>query len=122
MPVNLLQNAVNYGNDHVLVTLRKKRANIVFSIEDDGPGIPENQRVDILKPFVRGQHADGGNSSKGYGMGLAIVSRIAQWHNARFSINSSSQLGGAQFDIVFPALNSAVASNAHSRKCTDSDH
>lgn len=113
---NLLQNAVNYGNDQVKVSLTKKRAVIVLSIEDDGPGIPEGQRLDILKPFVRGQHTDGSNTSKGYGMGLAIVSRIAQWHNARFSISASSQLGGAQFDIVFSANSGAAATSAHTRK------
>ncbi len=99
---NLLQNAVNYGNKHVLVTINSKRSKILLSVEDDGPGIPEDQRHEMMKPFVRGQLSDGSQSSKGYGMGLAIVSRIAQWHMAEFSIDRSKTLGGARFDILFP--------------------
>ena len=105
---NLLQNAVNYGDKNVSVTISRKRANILLSIEDDGPGIPEDQRRDILKPFVRGRSSDGRQSGKGYGMGLAIVSRIAQWHNATFSISNSETLGGARFDILFPGAGSAM--------------
>lgn len=105
---NLLQNAVNYGSSKVSVTLIRKRSNVVLSIEDDGPGIPVEQRSDILKPFVRGQKIDGTQSGQGYGMGLAIVSRIAQWHNAQFSINDSHELGGARFDVLFPVVNSGI--------------
>jgi len=106
---NLLQNAVNYGNNKVLVTLTRKRSKIILSIEDDGPGIPVEQRRDILKPFVRGQQNAARQPGKGYGMGLAIVSRIAQWHNAQFSIGDSEVLGGARFDILFLADSSAAA-------------
>lgn len=112
---NLLQNAVNYGNSQVCVTLIKKRSKIILSVEDDGPGIPEEQRSDILKPFVRGQQNDGSQPGKGYGMGLAIVSRIAQWHNAQFLISESAGLGGARFDILFPedaSLISVIPSSA----------
>jgi len=120
---NLLQNAVNYGEKTISVSLIKKRANVILTIEDDGPGIPENQRRDMLKPFVRGQHTDGTQSGKGYGMGLAIVSRIAQWHNARFSIGKSDDLGGARFDIVFSsglvvAGSNQMANEAASRSAT----
>jgi len=113
---NLLQNAVNYGNSRVSVSLVKKRLNIVLSIEDDGPGIPIEMRAEVLKPFVRGKHEEmyeSGNS-KGYGMGLAIVSRIAQWHDAKFVVGSSEKLGGAQFDIVFPLAAHAVTKDMKS--------
>lgn len=100
---NLLQNAVNYGHSKAAVTLSKKRSSIVLSIEDDGPGIPEEARKEMLKPFIRGKREEAGASSKGYGMGLAIVSRIAQWHDAKFIVGESSDLGGARFDIIFPA-------------------
>ncbi len=99
---NLLQNAVNYGDKQVRVTLAKNRAGIALSIEDDGPGIPADQHDEILKPFVRGNQKQQKDMHKGYGMGLAIASRIAQWHEATFTISRSSTLGGAQFDIVFP--------------------
>lgn len=109
---NLLQNAVNYGQSTVSVSMTKKRGSVVLTIEDDGPGIPAEQRHDILKPFVRGQKSDGSQSGKGYGMGLAIVSRIAQWHNAEFIIGQSELLGGARFDITFPAASGVLTDNA----------
>lgn len=97
---NLLQNAVNYGRSKVKVSIQLKRSHAVISIEDDGPGIAQELRDEMKKPFVRGQHTDGNQSGKGFGMGLAIVSRIAQWHNAEFDIKDSQELGGAKFDIV----------------------
>ena len=105
---NLLQNAVNYGKSQVLVSLSKKRSSIILSIEDDGPGIPVEMRDEILKPFVRGKHEEANASGKGYGMGLAIVSRIAQWHDAKFIISRSERLGGARFQIIFAALSSVA--------------
>ena len=106
---NLLQNAVNYTNGRVSVSLAKKRAGIVLSIEDDGPGIPAEMRNEMLKPFVRGKREEANVSSKGFGMGLAIVSRIAQWHDAQFVIGRSEKLGGAQFVILFAATSSTAA-------------
>ena len=106
---NLLQNAVNYGKSQVSVSLLKKRSSIVLSIEDDGPGIPAELRDEMLKPFVRGKNEEANASGKGYGMGLAIVSRIAQWHDAQFVIGHSDSLGGARFDIVFSAASNAAS-------------
>lgn len=104
---NLLQNAVNYGNSRVAVALVKKRNRIMLTIEDDGPGIPEERRREMLKPFVRGDH-NNDTGSKGYGMGLAIASRIAEWHGANFVLSDSEQLGGARFDISFPVASSSM--------------
>ncbi|MBX2835923.1 MAG: two-component sensor histidine kinase, partial [Gammaproteobacteria bacterium] len=86
---NLLQNAVNYSESCVGVSIVRKRGKVRLSIEDDGPGIPVEKREDMLKPFVRGKNREGVASGKGYGMGLAIVNRIAQWHNAQFIITDS---------------------------------
>ena len=108
---NLLQNAVNYGTSQVSVSLVKKRTSIVLTIEDDGPGIPTEMRAEMLKPFVRGKREEAGASGKGYGMGLAIVNRIAQWHDAHFIIGHSERLGGAQFEVYFPVASSAAAKN-----------
>ena len=102
---NLLQNAVNYSDSAVLVTLIALRSTLVLSVEDDGPGIPEDQRVEILKPFVRGKEQTRTGSSKGYGMGLAIVNRIAQWHKAEFNVEKSDKLGGAKFTLRFKTKN-----------------
>ncbi len=102
---NLLQNAVNYSDSAVLVTLIAHRSTLVLSVEDDGPGVPEDQRVEVLKPFVRGKEENRAGSRKGYGMGLAIVNRIAQWHKAEFSVEKSDKLGGAKFTLRFKTKN-----------------
>lgn len=100
---NLLQNAVNYGGGQAAVSINRKRSTLVMTVEDNGPGIPLEKRKDMLKPFVRGSEHESGAARKGYGMGLAIVSRIAQWHDAQFLVGQSERLGGARFDIIFPA-------------------
>jgi two-component system OmpR family sensor kinase len=51
-----------------------------------------------LKPFIRGEHS---HDKPGYGMGLAIVSRIAQLHHASLVITDSAELGGAEFCLTF---------------------
>ena len=48
---NLLQNAIVYGEGQVIVTLSGSQNRVIIIIEDDGAGIPEKQREDILKPF-----------------------------------------------------------------------
>ena len=54
---------------------------------------------DVLKPFNRG--ATG--STDGYGLGLAIVQRIAEWHGASLQLDRCTLLGGANFILEFPA-------------------
>lgn len=95
---NLVQNACKYGRGQVRVSLQcvdKNRCRLV--IEDNGDGIAEQDRDAMLKPFVRGE----GHAAKGYGMGLAIVSRIAVWHKAELSILPSEDLGGAKIQLDF---------------------
>ena len=95
---NLLGNAQQYGNNEIKLSVIKKDAKLSFIISDDGPGIAEDKRSELMKPFMRGEQA---HKSPGYGMGLAIVVRIAQLHDATFSINDSVELGGAEFSVSF---------------------
>lgn len=92
---NLLQNAVAYGVSEVLIEISARSAG--FSVHDDGPGIPEAQRGTMLKPFQRGDESKRG----GYGLGLAVVARIAAHHNAQLVVGQSSELGGAKFTVTF---------------------
>jgi two-component system OmpR family sensor kinase len=95
---NLLGNAIQYANDKVNLTVLKKTGKLHLIISDDGPGIAKEKRNELLKPFMRGEQA---HDKPGYGMGLAIVTRIAQLHDATISISSSIELGGAQFSVTF---------------------
>jgi two-component system OmpR family sensor kinase len=98
---NLLGNALQYARNEIKLSVIEKNAKLSFIISDDGPGIAEEQRSKLMKPFMRGEQA---HENLGYGMGLAIVVRIAQLHDARFSITDSVELGGAEFCVTFKRL------------------
>jgi len=95
---NLLSNAIQYANHKISVTVSKKNSKTSLIIADDGQGIEKERRQEILKPFTRGDNA---SDKQGYGMGLAIVTRIAQWHEASLNIEQCNHLGGAKFIIEF---------------------
>jgi two-component system OmpR family sensor kinase len=97
---NLLQNALNYGHSKVIVSIKTVENSIVLGVEDDGEGIAFEDRAKIVKPFIRGNDSE--QSIKGYGMGLAIVTRILQWHQGSLTIGESKLLGGAEFKITLP--------------------
>lgn len=94
---NLLQNAVRYAEQHVSVSVVHDSGRIVFCVQDDGPGIEEDKRSAVVKPFVKGNSFE----KSGYGMGLAIVARVAEWHGASLLISSSELLGGASITVEF---------------------
>ena len=95
---NLLGNAQQYANNEITLRVEKRDSKLQFIISDDGPGIAKEKRDELLKPFMRGEQF---HEKPGYGMGLAIVSRIAQLHHATFTITDSAELGGAEFCLSF---------------------
>jgi two-component system OmpR family sensor kinase len=97
---NLLQNSIRYGSGVVAVNLAKEDDKVVFSVEDNGKGIAEGIRKDVLKPFVRGDATK--HSIKGHGIGLAIVKRILDWHKGYIEISDSVTLGGAKLTVSLP--------------------
>jgi len=97
---NLVQNALNYGRSKVGITIEATPQGILLCVSDDGDGIDVDDREQIIKPFIRGNDSE--QSIKGYGMGLAIVTRILQWHQGSLTITDSKQLGGAEFRITLP--------------------
>lgn len=97
---NLIQNACQYCRGNVEIKLEEKKQTVYFIVSDNGTGIAEEQRKKILKPFIRGTETK--DKIKGYGMGLAIVNRILQWHQGEISISNSAKLKGAEFTIELP--------------------
>lgn len=95
---NLLINAHQYANGCIKVGVQRNGKFVQLTVEDNGPGIPFEKRQELLKPFIRGDNPD---VTPGYGMGLAIVSRISQWHQAELEISHSVELGGAKFCVFF---------------------
>jgi len=97
---NLIQNACQYCHKKVEISLFEQKECIILTISDDGKGIAPAQREQILKPFIRGENKD--QSVKGYGMGLAIVKRILEWHSGEIKIDDAINLTGAKFTISLP--------------------
>jgi two-component system osmolarity sensor histidine kinase EnvZ len=96
---NLLNNAVRYGeNARVAVRLTDKSLRI--RVEDDGPGIPRDQREAAMKPFVRLDPSRNQDKGSGVGLGLAISADVARAHGGVLRLNESSDLGGLCADIV----------------------
>ncbi|HSG51349.1 MAG TPA: ATP-binding protein [Rheinheimera sp.] len=97
---NLLVNAKKYAQLQIKVSLIEQPYDWQIMVEDDGPGIADSLKTDIFKPFYRIETSRNKHSG-GFGLGLAIVQRVAQWH--RGSVQAvDSTLGGAAFVLVLP--------------------
>ncbi len=96
---NLVSNAQRYGSRvrlSVQVTDRATR----FSVEDDGPGIPEKDREAALRPFERLDKSRNPNEGGCVGLGLAIVNDIARSHGGSLRLSQSEDFGGLRADLV----------------------
>ena len=69
-------------------------------VEDDGPGIPESQREQALKPFARLDPARNQDKGTGVGLGLAITADVARAHGGTLRLGEAEGLGGLRADIV----------------------
>lgn len=99
---NLLVNAKRFARDKVLLILQSGSDAIEIRVEDDGPGIDPKQRAEILKPFVR-LDPSRQKGFGGFGLGLAIVCRVLEWHKASIEVGDSAS-GGASFKIKLPLV------------------
>ena len=100
---NLVGNAVRYCDHHVLISGGLNDEGMAYiCVEDDGLGIPEEERSRIFEAFSRLDNSRT-RASGGYGLGLSIVSRIAYWFGGSVTIDDSPELGGARFTMVWPA-------------------
>lgn len=96
MFTNCLVNAFRFARNEIHVKITVNSNTIECVIDDDGLGIPEHEREHVLKPFYRLDSA-----SKGHGMGLAIVARIANWHQAQLTLTHSLILNGLRVSFLF---------------------
>jgi signal transduction histidine kinase len=97
---NLLQNAVRFTNSRIQITLMTVDEQVIIHVDDDGPGIPLADRQRIFEPFVQ-LDANSNPDLPGYGLGLAIVHRVAQWHGGSVTV-SEAPIGGARLSLVLP--------------------
>lgn len=106
---NLLSNALRYASATVVVSFNCDGGLWQLVVEDDGPGIPPENREDVLKAFSR-LDTSRGRGTGGYGLGLAIVTRIASLHGGAVFIRESS-LGGASFNLQWPVKENIAEAN-----------
>lgn len=96
--INILRNADKYAQNKICLSSTLSNVNhYQIIIEDDGPGIPEEERLRIFEPFYRLENIWDKKVS-GYGLGLSIAQKIIQVHGGTIIIEKS-KLGGAKFVI-----------------------
>ena len=95
---NLLDNACKWANRRVEVRCRMDEDRMFITVEDDGPGIPEEETESVMR---RGRKLD--ESAPGYGQGLAIVFDIATLYGGHLRLDRSA-LGGLLAELELPAV------------------
>ena len=97
--VNLIENAIRHtpeGAD-IVVTVAGSGAEVVLSVADNGPGVPESERVRIFDRFYR---IETSRTTAGNGLGLALVAAIADLHGA--SVSAADAVPGLAVTVRFP--------------------
>ncbi|MEM9320062.1 MAG: ATP-binding protein [Pseudomonadota bacterium] len=98
---NLVSNALRYGN-RAKVSVHVMPRSVRFTVEDDGPGIPEADRDRAMTPFIRLDTARNQDRGSGVGLGLAIVGDVARRHGGALRLDDSDELGGLRADLILP--------------------
>ena len=96
---NLIDNAIKYA-DEVKVELIKKDENLFIKIDDDGPGIPEEEYENVFKPFYKIDKGRAGAKSS-VGLGLSIASDIIRSHGGNIKLERS-KMNGLGIKIFLP--------------------
>jgi signal transduction histidine kinase len=97
---NLGENAARHASNRVAISLEARGGDVVLTVDDDGPGIPESERNRVLQRFVR-LDASRSRDEGGSGLGLSIVDEVVRAHGGSVSI-SQSPLGGARVQVTLP--------------------
>ncbi len=98
---NLINNAAHYGGV-VKVSLKLLPKTCEFIVEDDGPGIPEERREDVKKPFLRLDTSRNLNKGGGVGLGLSIAQDVAHIHGGNLELGESADMGGLKATLRLP--------------------
>ncbi|HUD28210.1 MAG TPA: PAS domain-containing sensor histidine kinase [Novosphingobium sp.] len=99
---NLIANAVkHHGGDHgrIRIAMREEGRFSIFSVEDDGQGIPPGNEERIFKLFHRASPGTDGD-----GVGLAFTRRMINAHGGMVTAQGRGQLGGASFEVHWPRI------------------
>lgn len=97
---NIIENAARYAKSTIKMTEVDTPSETTITIEDDGPGIPDNKKSDALRPFVRLDESRGTNTG-GTGLGLSIAKTAIENHGGQIFLEDS-KLGGLRVRVVLP--------------------
>lgn len=97
---NAIENSVKFGAKSVRVGVEKRGDVIELSVEDDGPGVAEEERRRMFEPFVRGEAAKRAGVN-GQGLGLALIAHIARIHGGEAAFDSGFA-SGARLIVRLP--------------------
>ena len=96
---NLIDNGLAYGKS-IEISSNKVANNVLILIDDNGPGIPENEYKNVMKPFYRIDKSRGQNKA-GVGLGLSIANDIIRSHGGNISLEKSP-LNGLRVRVSLP--------------------
>jgi signal transduction histidine kinase len=102
---NLADNAARHAGSRVAFGLQEADGHVVLRVDDDGPGVPSDQRERVFDRFVRLDDArsrDAAGDGGGTGLGLAIVAELVAAHGGTVTIGDSP-LGGARVEVRLPS-------------------
>ena len=96
---NIIDNSIKYA-DRINLALSKKNNNLLITIDDDGPGILEDEYQNVFKPFYKLDKSRG-DSKSSVGLGLSITSDIIKSHGGNI-ILEKSPLNGLRVKVFLP--------------------
>lgn len=101
---NLVDNAIRHvpGNGHITLTVSYDEISAQVTVVDNGPGMPEEERVHVGERFRRGKAAQVG----GTGLGLAIVKTIAEQHGGKLVVSDGPDQCGTTMQLILPLYKS----------------
>jgi two-component system osmolarity sensor histidine kinase EnvZ len=97
---NVVSNAVRFSS-HVTIDVSRSKNWLTLRVDDDGPGIPVQEREEVFRPFYRLDDARGQDSGINTGLGLSIARDIVRAHGGDITLNES-KMGGLQAIIRVP--------------------
>ena len=105
---NLLRNAIKYAKTKIAVSTEVVDGRIRVYVDDDGIGIPAEERQRVFFAFTRLDRSRD-RATGGYGLGLAIVRLVLEQHGGKVTADESP-LGGARFTLEWPLLQNVTQS------------
>ena len=107
---NLIDNAIKYAEGsgsetEIRISLERRQDDVVLSVADSGPGVPEDKREDVVKRFVR---LDDSRSKPGTGLGLSLAGAVMEMHHGRLELDAThperENNRGLTVRMVFPVV------------------